>query len=909
MITNEMIAAYLECPQKAYLIAKDEKATPTDYELLKSDLQDAARRKLLQKFSKNCDDTETLITRNLLRQQRDFILNAKILSAYFDLTFDALQKVSEPSPLGQFSYIPIHATPREHPSRDDKLLIATLSIPLGDIQGVKPEYGRIVSSSRLRPSRIELKSLHNRVEPLLSELSRQNLQTSVPEPHLNRSCLSCRFHETCKGYAVEKDHLSLLGGINKKQIAKYESKGIFTVHQLSYTFRPRRDRKNKQHLRRRAFSPELKALSIREQKIHVHEIPDLPATPTEIYFDIEGIPDESFYYLIGLIVINDDKEKEQYFWADDKEDQAAIFAEFLQTISQYKEYTLFHYGSYEMTALKRMSKQVADEDSDNVSTALASCCNLLSVLYSNVYLPTYTNGLKEVGAYLGFNWSATNATGLQSIVWRKRWEQTGHNSYKRKLITYNNEDCRALRKVKVLLDSIVATDPKVSDPTSPIVHTQKLAKPSSLKFMSKEFALPEIERIRDVAYFDYQRERVHARTNKNLRRKGERSLSFRKTAHKPNKRISILARICPRCKSRDIEASKAISKKVFDLKFFNWGVKRWIVQYNSFMYRCQSCGNIFNPARFRRIRHKYGHKLISWVTFLHIVNKESVRQIASNLYELFGLSIPKTTIHRFKTYISNYYKHTFDIIKQEILSSDVIYVDETPLSMRDGSGYAWVFTNLENVISLYKPTREGDFLKEYLESFRGILVSDFYTAYDSVNCLHQKCLIHLIRDFNDDLFKNPFDEEFKDLAKKFTHILQAVVETIDKYGLKKRHLHKHKKFVLKFYDYVLGRDYTSESAKQYQKRIQKNRDDLFLFLDYDNVAWNNGNAEHAIKLLATHTNDNLKFCRTTRMEEYLTIMSLYQTCKYRGISFLSFLLSEETDIKHYCRSQASRKRR
>ena len=558
MITNEMVVAYLECPRKAYLITKNEKATITDFELLKRDLGGVIRKKLLQKFSTNCDDHETLITRNILRQQRDLIQNAKILSGDFDFTFDALQKVSEPSPLGQFSYIPIHATPRQRPSKDDKILIATLSIPLSDIQGMKPEYGRVVSGSQLSSSKIGLKNFYRRAESVLSGLSHQNSLASVPEPRLNRNCLSCRFHQSCRVYAVDKDHLSLLGGINEKQIARYESKGIFTVHQLSYTFRPRRNRKNNQHLRRRAFSPELKALSIREQKIHVLEIPDLPATPTEIYFDIEGIPDESFYYLIGLIVINDDKKKEQYFWADNKEDQAAIFAGFLQTISQYREYTLFHYGSYEMTALKRMSKKVADEDSDRVSTALASCCNLLSVLYSNVYLPTYTNGLKEVGAYLGFNWSATNATGPQSIVWRKRWEQTGHNAYKHKLITYNNEDCRALRRVKALLDSIVATTPKVSETASSIVHVQTLAKPSSLKFQSREFALPEIERIRDVAYFDYQRDRVHARTDKNLRRKGERSVSFRKTVHKPNKKISILVKVCPRCKRREIEASKAI---------------------------------------------------------------------------------------------------------------------------------------------------------------------------------------------------------------------------------------------------------------------------------------------------------------------------------------------------------------
>ena len=223
-----------------------------------------------------------------------------------------------------------------------------------------------------------------------------------------------------------------------------------------------------------------------------------------------------------------------------------------------------------------------------------------------------------------------------------------------------------------------------------------------------------------------------------------------------------------------------------DLKFFNYGVKKWIVQYNSFIYGCRNCRKTFIPIQYKQVRLKYGHKLISWAIYQHVVNKESFKQVASNLQELFGLCVSTSTIHRFKIYLSNYYNHTIDIIRKEILSSDVIYVDETPLCMRDGSGYAWVFTNLENVISLYKPTREGDFLKDYMGSFQGVLVSDFYTAYNSVNCLHQKCLIHLIRDFNDDLLKNPFDEEFKVLAKKFTRILQSVVETIDKYGLKKR---------------------------------------------------------------------------------------------------------------------------
>jgi hypothetical protein len=44
--------------------------------------------------------------------------------------------------------------------------------------------------------------------------------------------------------------------------------------------------------------------------------------------------------------------------------------------------------------------------------------------------------------------------------------------------------------------------------------------------------------------------------------------------------------------------------------------------------------------------------------------------------------------------------------------------------------------------------------------------NDFYSAYDSIKCRHQRCLIHLIRDLNDGLLKNPFDEDYKNLVQK-----------------------------------------------------------------------------------------------------------------------------------------------
>ena len=122
----------------------------------------------------------------------------------------------------------------------------------------------------------------------------------------------------------------------------------------------------------------------------------------------------------------------------------------------------------------------------------------------------------------------------------------------------------------------------------------------------------------------------------------------------------------------------------------------------------------------------------------------------------------------FKSLLARYYEATYKRLLEKIVAG------QPGPRRRDGGqpqeggkGYVWVFTNLEEVVYMYRPTREGDFLHDLLKGFRGVLVSDFYAAYDSLPCPQQKCLIHLIRDINHDLLNNPFDEELKALAAAF----------------------------------------------------------------------------------------------------------------------------------------------
>src|SRR5439155_7271921 len=95
----------------------------------------------------------------------------------------------------------------------------------------------------------------------------------------------------------------------------------------------------------------------------------------------------------------------------------------------------------------------------HVDVMLAALTNVLTIIYSHFYFPTHSNGLKYVGACVGCSWSEPSASGIQSIAWRRRWERTGDECWKAKLIQYNSEDCHALRKVTEFLNYACAGGP------------------------------------------------------------------------------------------------------------------------------------------------------------------------------------------------------------------------------------------------------------------------------------------------------------------------------------------------------------------------------------------------------------------------------------------------------------------
>jgi hypothetical protein len=270
--------------------------------------------------------------------------------------------------------------------------------------------------------------------------------------------------------------------------------------------------------------------------------------------------------------------------------------------------------------------------------------------------------------------------------------------------------------------------------------------------------------------------------------------------------------------------------------------------------------------------------------------------VARTLNQFFGFKFTRANICFVKSRAALYYERTYKQILERLANGNLVHVDETKIRLEGREAFVWVFTSLEDVVYLFSDTREAATPKRVLAEFRGVLVTDFYSAYDSIDCRQQKCLIHLMRDLNDDLRGNPFNSEMQELVRSFATLLRPMIETVDRYGLKGRYLRKYLKSVDRFYKLLAEHDYQSEVAVKYRKRFDKNRTSLFTFLECDGVPWNNNNAEHAIKALADLRNVIGGTSSPKGIQEYLVLLSICQTCKYRGINFFEYVHSGKPEL-------------
>lgn len=907
MISSQFVEAYVKCPTKCWLRYSGENAKGNAY----ADWVDArgeafwaeGSNRMIAKVSDG-ERAVTPLIENLKGATWRVATDLHVQSQDLETKIRIVERVPSTGQGKSAQFIPIHFNCANKIGRAEKLHLAFDCLALSKVIGHDVPFGKIIHGDDHVMLKVKTSVWVREVRTVIEKIATLLSSPLPPDHRLIRHCPECEFHVRCRQKAVEKEDLSLLALMTEKERKKFHSKGIFTTTQLSYTFRPRR-RPKRQPEKREKYHHALKALAIRENKIHVVGSPELRIAGTPVYIDVEGLPDRDLYYLIGLRIGTGDTTVQYSLWADTLEDERMIWKEMLAILGTVENPVLIHYGSYETIFLRRMCERYGEPPKGSlVANAVEVAVNLLAVTFARVYFPTFSNGLKEIAGYLGFRWSDSAAAGLQSIRWRHEWATTAAPTTKQALITYNAQDCEAVGVVaSKLVELHQASFQAGGFSIDGVVDTTKMKREHPHGFKRNLFAFTDLDVINKAAYWDYQRERIYVKSNKNVRHALQRTLQPKKVLA-PSKIIECPRPCCcPKCNSTKLFGHGRRSKTVLDIKFMRHGVKRWITRYKFRRYKCQTCEATFFPEQRNWGRSKLGSELVAYALYQNIGLRLPTESVTGTLNRLFGFGFPLGTTSAIKRAAALDYEECYNLLITHLCSGQLLHVDETKVSVKGVTGFVWVFANLEEVAYIYSESRESTLLDARLKDFTGVLVSDFYAAYDGIRCPQQKCLIHLIRDLNEDVLKHPYDDDLKRLVQTFAELVRPMVQTVDHHGLKSHFLRKHISSVNRFYRQLTAVALQSEAAVKLRNRLQKNQEKLFTFLSHDGVPWNNNNAEHAVKAFATLRKVIGGTSTEKGIREYLILLSICETCKYKGLDFLDFLRSGEKNIDAFALNQ------
>jgi hypothetical protein len=566
-------------------------------------------------------------------------------------------------------------------------------------------------------------------------------------------------------------------------------------------------------------------------------------------------------------------------------------------LSSYKDYPIYHYGSFENTVFEKLSKKY----STDIESIKSRFVNVNAPIFGKIYFPTYSNRLKDLGAYIGAKWTNKNASGLQTIIWRSKWEN-GDYSYKEDLILYNKEDCIALKLLADELSKIQIAS-KNENSTDFLKQNKKIASEVGNTIHG------QFKSILEFSYHDYKKNRIKFNTEvddvpKEIELKGSPKKGYkgqRKYMPKPDRIIQIpIDDFCYLHPDQQLTKTKTTSKRFFvDVVFMKkGGVKKRITEYVGEQGYCAKCRRRHAPKTIRNLKQNaiYGRNLMAWFVYQRIALQLPYEKIVESIVEIIKDPISGSYSNVFVKEISKEYEETERIIIEKIKQSPFIHADETPINIRGETQYVWVFTDDKNVILKLSPNREATTAHDFLKNYKGVLISDFFAGYDNIDCTQQKCWVHLIRDLNNDLWDNPFDKEFEDFVSNVRNLILPIIHDCHKYGFKKRYLIKHQKNITKFYKtYIDDKIYKSENCRLFQKRFIRYRNSLFTFIQYNNISWHNNSAERGIRHICKQ-NTISGYFHQSQTPFYLRLVSIMQTCRFQNKSFLQFLLSQEKDI-------------
>ena len=381
----------------------------------------------------------------------------------------------------------------------------------------------------------------------------------------------------------------------------------------------------------------------------------------------------------------------------------------------------------------------------------------------------------------------------------------------------------------------------------------------------------------------YKKPEPKKKKQKTGRKKGHEGSRRPKPEH-VDRTENIREERCPDCGSKLHRCSGFRDRYVEDIPE---GIKVEVVRYIIHRDWCPCCRKAVE-AKVPDVlpRSTIGNRLLVLSAWLHYCLGTTLSQVLSvfNFHLQFKMTDGGLVQmwHRLAHILEPWYQDIVDDVNQ----SGVLHGDESGWRVNGKTHWLWCFTTPLATLFAIEKSRAGPVILKYIKDiFDGVLVSDFFGAYNILTCAKQKCLVHLLRELERVIKYKDTSGDWPVFCKKLKRLirdgirLRKALDLLDTETYQRRYRRLEERLQA-----IIDTEWANKEARRLVKRLVKYQHEIFTFLIKTDVPFDNNFAERMIRLGVIMRKNSFNNRSQKGANTQSILMSIFVTLKQRDLN-------------------------
>ncbi len=284
-------------------------------------------------------------------------------------------------------------------------------------------------------------------------------------------------------------------------------------------------------------------------------------------------------------------------------------------------------------------------------------------------------------------------------------------------------------------------------------------------------------------------------------------------------------------------------------------VRAQVIEHVVLERRCRHCGTVCRgtmPDLSAEVGagRRVGWSVVAQVAVLRTKLRLPVRSVQW-LEQVWGLRVSVGELCGLFDEAARAGRGAYDAVLADARASPAVHVDETGWRQAGRNGWIWTVCTPTLRYFEHSPSRAGVVARRLVGAeYGGVTVSDFYTAYDQLDGLHQRCWAHLLRDIHDLKTQHVDDPALQrwaeDVHALYVRALGWAAQANGSAPTERDHARRA--FERELLALCRSQPATSPQATLCQ-RVERSHPELFMFVADPAVPATNNEAERALRPL------------------------------------------------------------